>query len=224
VAKDLADNPYLKKPAVQHFRALPQNEVGILIKELNKNGATQKLDIRTQHALHLALLTGLRDSSIRGATWQEIDWDKAIWVVPAKRMKSRREHKVPLPTQAIAALKKLQSLSTSKPEEYIFKGAGKSGYMSENTMCRALKKMGLNTTLHGLRSLITDVLNENEFHPDAIERQLDHMEANKVRKAYLRSDFMEKRKVMMQWFADWCDSKASGTQIQNNIVNLRSAA
>jgi len=223
VAKDLADNPYLKKPAVKHFRALPQNEVSNLIKELNKNGATQKLDIRTQHALHLALLTGLRDSSIRGATWQEIDWDKAIWVVPAERMKSRREHKVPLPTQAIAALKKLQSLSSSKPEEFIFKGAGKAGYMSENTMCRALKKMGLNTTLHGLRSLITDVLNENEFHTDAIERQLDHVEGNKVRRAYLRSDFMDKRKQMMQWFADWCDAQA-GITPKTSVVSIKRAA
>lgn len=223
VAKELADNPYLKKPAVKHFKALPQNEVGILIRELQKDGNEQKLDVTTQHALHLALLTGLRDSSIRGARWQEIDWDKAIWVIPPARMKSRREHKVPLPKQAITALKKLQSLSSSKPEEFIFKGAGKSGYMSENTMCRALKKMGLNTTLHGLRSLITDVLNENEFHPDAIERQLDHVEGNKVRRAYLRSDFMEKRKHMMQWFADWCDSQA-GITSKESVINLKRAA
>jgi integrase len=224
VANELADNPYLKKPPVKHFKALPQNEVGKLINELNKSGKEQKLDIRTQHALHLALLTGLRDSSIRGAKWQEIDWDKAIWVVPAERMKSRREHKVPLPTQAISALKKLQALSTSTPGEYIFKGTGKSGFMSENTLCRALKKMGLNTTLHGLRSLITDVLNENGFHPDAIERQLDHVEGNKVRRAYLRSDFMEKRKHMMQWFADWCDAKDNDSINFNNVVNMRDAA
>lgn len=224
VAKELADNPYLKKPAVKHFKALPQNEVGQLINELRKTGKEQKLDIKTQHALHLALLTGLRDSSIRGAKWQEIDWDKAIWVVPAERMKSRREHRVPLPTQAIAALKKLQAFSKSTPEEYIFKGTGKSGFMSENTLCRALKKMGLNTTLHGLRSLITDVLNENEFHPDAIERQLDHVEGNKVRRAYLRTDFMDKRRIMMQWFADWCDSKNAGTQMTNNVIELRSVA
>ncbi len=223
-AKELADNPYLKKPPVKHFKALPQNEVSKLVRELSKKGEAQKLDVTTQCALLLALLTGLRDSSIRGAKWEEIQWDKAIWVVPASRMKSRREHRVPLPTQAIAALKELQGISSGHANEYIFKGAGKTGYMSENTLCRALKRMGLNTTLHGLRSLITDVLNENEFHPDAIERQLDHVEGNKVRRAYLRSDFMEKRKQMMQWFADWCDAKVSDTERPNNIVKLRGAA
>lgn len=222
-AKELADNPYLKKPPVQHFKALPQNEVGILMNQLNKEGSEQKLDVKTKYALHLALLTGLRDSSIRGARWQEINWDDATWVVPAERMKSRRFHRVPLPTQAISSLKKLQALSTAQPQDYIFKGTGATGYMSENTMCRALKKMGLNTTLHGLRSLITDVLNENEFHPDAIERQLDHVEGNKVRRAYLRTDFMDKRKHMMQWFADWCDEQAGAKQ-NKKITTLKRAA
>lgn len=222
-AKELADNPYLKKPPVQHFKALPQNEVGILMNQLNKEGPDQKLDVKTKYALHLALLTGLRDSSIRGAKWQEINWEDAIWVVPAGRMKSRRIHKVPLPTQAISSLKKLQALSEAQSQDYIFTGTGATGHMSENTLCRALKKMGLNTTLHGLRSLITDVLNENEFHPDAIERQLDHVEGNKVRRAYLRSDFMEKRKIMMQWFSDWCDEQAEVKQ-DKKILPLKRAA
>jgi len=62
-------------------------------------------------------------------------------------------------------------------------------------------------TVHGFRSLITDVLNENGFNADAIEKQLDHKEKNSVRKAYLRSEFMAKRKDMMQWFANWCERK-----------------
>jgi integrase len=69
-----------------------------------------------------------------------------------------------------------------------------------------LHRLGFKVTIHGMRSLLTDILNEQEYHPDAIERQLDHAERNKVRGAYLRTDFLDKRKVMMQEFANWCDS------------------
>ena len=78
-------------------------------------------------------------------------------------------------------------------------------------------------TAHGLRSLITDVLNENGFNPEAIERQLDHAEKNKIRRAYLRSNFMDERIKMMQWFADWCDTKAKGKSL-NSVTKLRVAA
>jgi hypothetical protein len=71
--------------------------------------------------------------------------------------------------------------------------------------------------------LITDVLNENGFNPDAIERQLDHAEKNKIRRAYLRSNFMEERVRMMQWFSDWCDTQANGKK-RKNVTQLRNAA
>jgi len=223
-AKELADNPYLRKPPVKHFRALPKNQVGKLITELAKTGQEQKLGIKVQNALLLALYTGLRDYSIRGAKWNEINWKDATWTIPSERMKSRRDHKVPLPTQAIKALTCLKQIGDSESVDFIFKGTGKiTPHMSENTLCRALKRLEVDTTLHGLRSLITDVLNENEFHPDAIERQLDHVEGNKVRRAYLRTDFMDKRRIMMQWFADWCDSMAGFKSVNNNVTNLKVA-
>ena len=96
--------------------------------------------------------------------------------------------------------------------------------MAENTIRLALHRVGFKVTAHGMRSLITDVLNENAFNSDAIERQLDHLEQSQVRRAYLRSDFMDIRKTMMQWFADWCDSKADNKKTKNNITNLKAAA
>ena len=95
--------------------------------------------------------------------------------------------------------------------------------MSENTLRLALHRLGFKVTAHGLRSLITDVLNENGFNPDAIERQLDHAEKNKIRRAYLRSNFMDERVKMMQWFADWCDSQGKSVK-GANVTQLRSAA
>jgi len=222
-ARDMADNPYFKKPPVKHFVALPQNEVGALIKELNKTGAEQKLDLKTVCALRMALYTGLRDSSIRGALWGEIDLETAIWTVPGSRMKSGREHLVPLPTQAIEALKLLKPLTYRNQTSCVFPGGGKHKVMSENTLRLALHRLGFKVTAHGMRSLITDVLNESGFNPDAIERQLDHSEKNQVRRAYLRSNFMDERIKMMQWFANWCDDQAQDKK-RTNLIHIKSAA
>lgn len=222
-ARDMADNPYFKKPPVKHFSALPQNKVGDLINALNVTGINQKLDIKTVCALRLALYTGLRDNSIRGSQWSEIDFDNAVWTIPSTRMKSGREHQVPLPSQAIVALLSIKPLTYRDAESYIFPGRGKHKIMSENTLRLALHRLGFIVTAHGLRSLITDVLNENGFNPDAIERQLDHAEKNKIRRAYLRSNFMDERIKMMQWFADWCDAQSTGKKVKN-VTQLRVAA
>ena len=218
-ARDMSDNPYFKKPAVKHYDALPKSGVPKLMEELNKTGKAQKLDVKTVGALKLALYTGLRDNSIRGAKWEEINLDESIWTVPAVRMKSRRQFTLPLPKQAVWTLQTLKQLTYMDETSYVFPSIGKYGYMAENTLRLALHRIGFAVTVHGMRSLITNVLNENGFNRDAIERQLDHQERNQVRAAYLTSDFMDTRSPMMQWFADWCDGAE-----QSNIVPIRSAA
>jgi integrase len=222
-ARDMADNSYLKKPPVKHFAALPQDQVGDLIKCLRKTGVEQTLDAKTVCAVQMALYTGLRDNSIRGAQWKEINLQNATWTVPSSRMKSGREHVVPLPAQAIAALTKLMPLTYRDDESLVFPGGGKHKIMSENTIRHALHGLGFKVTAHGMRSLITDVLNENGFNPDAVERQLDHAEKSQVRRAYLRSNFIDERTKMMQWFADWCESKSNGVNM-TNVRKLRAAA
>ena len=158
------------------------------------------------------LYTGLRDHSLRAARWEEIDLKTATWTVPSERMKSRRKHVVPLPTQAVATLTELGKLTRHTPKSFVFVGFGKTGFLAENTLRAALHRLGFKVTAHGLRSLITDLLNENGFNPDAIERQLDHMQRDKVRAAYLRSDFMPQRVAMMQWLADWADAQRDKTE------------
>ena len=219
-ARDMADNPYFKKPPVKHFKALPQDEALGLVAELHKTGVEQRLEPRTVCALLMALYTGLRDHSIRGATWSEIDFAKSTWAVPSSRMKSRRQHIVPLPTQAVTALKALHQHTYRGPESFVFSSNTKAGYMAENTLRQALHRLGHKVTVHGMRSLMTDVLNENGFNADAIEKQLDHQEKDGVRRAYLRSDFMKERGVMMQWFAEWCE-KSEAAVFSNNVVSLQ---
>ena len=122
------------------------------------------------------LYTGLRDYSLRAARWEEIDLKAATWTVPGERMKSRRDHVVPLPTQALSTLAELGKLTRHGPKSIVFVGFGKAGFLAENTLRAALHRLGFKVTAHGLRSLITDLLNESGFNPDAIERQLDHMQ------------------------------------------------
>lgn len=219
-ARDMADNPYFKKPPVKHFKAIPQGEVASLMVILKLTGKDQKLSAETVAALKLSLYTGLRDNSVRGAKWAEIDFTTPTWTIPAERMKSKRAHAIPLPQQAVDVLKGLELLTFRGGESFLFPGKTKTGYMAENTLRQALHRLGFEVTHHGIRSLITDVLNENGFRPDPIERQLDHQEKNQVRRAYLHSDFMDERRVMMQWFADWCDSPVDAAALVN-VIPLR---
>lgn len=218
-ARDMSDNPYFKKPPVKHYEAIHRSEVPKLMAELNKKGKHQKLDIKTVCALKLALYTGLRDNSIRGAQWGELNLETATWNVPGSRMKSRKVFTLPLPKQAVDVLRQLANLTFNGTTSYVFPSAGKYGHMAENTLRLALHRLGFNVTIHGMRSLITNVLNEEGFNRDAVERQLDHTEGNKVRAAYLTSDFMEIRRPMMQWFADWCDGEKA-----SDMKSIRSAA
>ena len=129
---------------------------------LSRKGDEQKLDVKTVCAVQMALYTGLRDNSIRGAQWREINLQNATWTVPSSRMKSGREHVIPLPTQAVAALTNLMKLTYRDDESLVFPGGGKHKIMSENTIRHALHSFGFKVTAHGMRSLITDVLNENQ--------------------------------------------------------------
>ena len=212
-AKSLSDNKFFKKPIVKHLAALSQEDTPKLVNELNKTGNSQRLKPQTVCALQMALYTGLRDHSVRGAKWKEIDFLKKEWTVPGSRMKSGREHKVPLPKLGIAALKKLEPVTFKTEGDFIFSAKTKRGYIAENTLRLALHRLGFKVTVHGFRSLITDVLNENGFNRDAIERQLDHQENSQVRKAYLRSDFLNERRRMMEWFANWCEGKHQTTKV-----------
>ena len=219
-ANDMADNPYFKKPPVKHHSALPQAAVPDLVAKLKVRGGKQLLELSTIAGLLMALYTGLRDTAIRAAHWHEIDLERRLWVVPSVRMKSKREHVVPLPLQAIEILSELHQLTYRGPESYVFASKAKQGFLSENTLRMGLHRLGFKVTAHGLRSLMTDVLNENNFNYDWIEKQLDHQERNHVRAAYLRTKFLEQRITMIQWYADWCDKPGT----TSNVISFKSKA
>lgn len=197
----------LKTHKPKNHKSLPENDLPEFLQNLEKYDG----DLQTKLALKLTILTFLRTGEVRGARWEEINFDKKEWRIPAHRMKMRDEHIIPLSTQAIAILTEMQKISGNW--ENVFPGrVNPTSCMSENTMLYATYRMGYHgrTTVHGFRSTASTILNENGFKPDVIERQLSHLERNKVRGAYNHAEYLPERRAMMQWWADYLDRAAQG--------------
>jgi integrase len=172
----------------------------------------------TRLALNLVVLTFVRSRELRGARWEEFDFERAEWRIPAERMKITAEHIVPLSRQAIAILDELQPLTGSY--DLVFPNQNNlTRCMSENTLLYAMYRMGYHSkaTVHGFRATASTILNEMGFKADVIERQLAHAERNKVRAAYHRSEYLDERRKVMQVWADYLDELVSGA----NVVPLR---
>ena len=154
------------------------------------------------------MLTFVRTVELRAARWDEIDFKKAEWRIPAERMKMRKLHIVPLSNQALALFEQ-QKKSTGN-YEYVFPHRSKpTKFMSENTIIYAIYRLGYHnrTTAHGFRGLASTVLNERGFNSDVIERQLAHGERNSVRASYNHAQHLPERRKMMEWWGDYLDAQ-----------------
>jgi integrase len=158
-------------------------------------------------ALKFAALTFARPGEVRGAKRAEINFEKAIWRIPAERMKTRRPHDVPLSRQAVELLTEIWPLSENS--ELIFPSIrSTTKLLSENALNSALRRMGFGPdemTAHGFRATASTILNEREFNPDAIEAALAHQHENEIRRAYNRASYWKERVIMMQAWADLLD-------------------
>lgn len=168
--------------------------------------------------LRLLMLTGARPSELREASWSEFDIKAGLWVVPAERMKKRREHTVPLSRQAVEALEQLHILSGAYP--LLFPGRNdRTKPRSNMAFNMALRRMGYagRQTGHGFRHIASTTLRENGFAKDHVEAQLSHVEDG-VSGVYNKATYIEQRRVMMQWYADHLDKLADG-----NVVEFKRA-
>lgn len=169
----------------------------------------------TRCALRLAPLLFVRPGELRHAEWSEVDLDAAVWRIPARKMKMREAHTVPLSAQAVAILAELKPLTGRG--RYLFPSLRTPAEpMSENTVNAALRRLGYDKdtmTGHGFRAMASTRLNEMGWPPDVIERQLAHAERNKVRAAYNRAQYMAERRSMMQSWADYLDGLSNGAKI-----------
>lgn len=194
----------LRTRKVQHVASVPRAELPKMINAIDRYDGNPI----TKYALKLLLLTFVRPGELRGARWEEIDFENAQWRIPAERMKMGTEHIVPLSRQALAVLETIRPITGAA--ELVFHGERtRLKPISENTMTFALYRLGYKgrATPHGFRATASSILNEQGFTPDAVERQLSHTERNNVRSAYTHhARYLEERERMMQWWADYLDS------------------
>jgi integrase len=195
----------LLKPIVNHRAAITdETQLGALMRSIDEFDGWPTL----RAALLLVPLTMARPGDVRGMRRSEINFDKALWRIPAVRMKMRRPHDVPLSRQAVSVLKEIWSLSDNG--DLVLPSLRTLLHpLSENAMNSALRRMGYTKeemTAHGFRSAASTILNERGFSPDVIEAALAHQDENQIRRAYNRSTYLSERVTLMQEWADLLDS------------------
>lgn len=187
---------------VKHQPAVPYAQIGDFMAKLGTNGSI------SAKALEFLVLTAVRSGSVREANWSEIDFEKKLWIIPAAHTKVKREHRVPLPLQALNLLKSLPTMAgTSK----IFPGpTGKAlSDMALSQIMRGMRERGeltVEAVPHGFRSTFRDWAAEQTNYPDEIRKAASgHATGDAVKEAYQRSDLLEKRRRLMNEWADYCD-------------------
>jgi len=202
-ARDLIGS--IKAPKVRHQPSLKRGELSECLKRIDGYDGM----LQTKIALRLLIHTFVRPGELRGARWEEFDLDSKEWRIPQERMKIKEggDHIVPLTKQSIKLIKQLEPITGRY--ELLFPGERRATQpMSENTLLFMLYRMGYKgkATPHGFRATASSILNEQNFNSDAIERQLSHIERNKVKGAYnYNAEFMRERKKIMKWWSNYLD-------------------
>lgn len=192
----------LKTYKPKHRAYLKEDQLPEFIQKLEAYHGRETIKL----AMKLLILTFVRPGELRGAQWKEINEKKAEWRIPPERMKMSREHIVPLSKQALAILTHLKTLTGHR--ELVFPGiVHPRKPISDVTLIKMLKILGYEklATPHGMRATASTILNENGFKADVIERQLAHIEKNKVRAAYHHAEYLVERREMMQWWGNYIE-------------------
>jgi integrase len=186
-----------------HHKAVPWRKMPAFIKTLRERDGVAAI------ALEFAILTAARSGEVRGATRDEFDIEQKVWVVPAKRMKSGREHRVPLVPRAIEILEAVKPLANHTG--LVFPGRQPSKPMSDMTLKAVLRRMKVDATVHGFRSSFKDWASEGtSFANELSEAALAHVVGDAVERAYRRGDVLDRRRELMEAWAKFCEPSASG--------------
>lgn len=200
-------------PKVTHLAAITNaKEAGALMRAIEGYTGHEITAI----ALRLSPHVFVRPGELRKAEWSEIDLGREIWSLPAEKMKMRRPHRVPLSRQVVNLIKELRELTGDG--KYLFPSfRSREQPMSENTINAALRRLGYaqsEMTAHGFRAMAATLLNEmGIWNPDAIEKQLAHLDGSQVRRAYTRGEYWEERVRMMQHWSNHLEHLRDGAKI-----------
>jgi len=181
-----------------HFAAMPFSDLPGFMAKIRIRASLGRL------ALEFLILNASRSGEVRGAQWSEFDLKRNVWTIPADRMKMEREHVVPLSRQALVVLERAK-IYRIEASELVFPGQRRKRPLSDMTLLKILRDMDAAYTVHGFRSSFRDwVAEETNYQGEVAEAALAHAIPNKVEAAYRRTDFLEKRRALMQDSADFC--------------------
>lgn len=208
----------LKSPKQQHYPHLLVDQIPDFLRALSEySGSTI-----TRNATRLLMLTGLRTIELRASEWVDIDFDKGVWNVPAERMKMRRPHLVPLSTQVRELLEEIHQLTGRG--KYVFPGRNDAGKpMSEASINQVIKRIGYDgkATGHGFRHTMSTILHEQGYNTAWIETQLAHVDKNSIRGTYNHAQYLDGRREMLQWYADYMQALENGENVVHGSFGKR---
>jgi len=213
ISKLLPARTKVKKP--KHHAALPFKEIGAFIEALHDR------DSVSAKGLEFLIFTASRTGEVIGAIWPEVDLENKIWTIPAARMKTDKEHRVPLSEEVIAILREMKKIKVS---EFIFPGNQPNKPLSNMAFLQLLKRMGRgDLTVHGFRSTFRDWASERTNYSNEVsEMALAHTVSDKVEAAYRRGDLFEKRRRLMRDWAMFCQQTPQKNS--DNITPIREKA
>lgn len=194
-----------KAPPTQHHPHLHEPELPAFLGALSRSNS----HFTTRVAVHMVLLTASRPGMVRQAEWSEVDFDSALWTIPAEKMKKRRDHLVPLPDQLIPMLKNLKEITGL--DQYLFPGSKSNDIISHSTINSALAMVGYKGKLvgHGSRHTASTLLHEHGWRREYVDMQLSHVQKG-VGGVYNKARYLKQRRGMMQWYADYLDALQAG--------------
>ncbi|EMM2471519.1 TPA: tyrosine-type recombinase/integrase [Raoultella planticola] len=208
----------LKSPKQQHYPHLLVDQIADFLRALSEySGSTI-----TRNATRLLMLTGLRTIELRASEWVDIDFDKGVWNVPAERMKMRRPHLVPISTQVRELLEEIHQLTGRG--KYVFPGRNDAGKpMSEASINQVIKRIGYDgkATGHGFRHTMSTILHEQGYNTAWIETQLAHVDKNSIRGTYNHAQYLDGRREMLQWYADYMQALENGENVVHGSFGKR---
>lgn len=204
----------LATPKKTHFPFLTAEELPYFLNDL----AGYTGSIITKTATQIIMLTAVRTQELRFARWEDIDFKKKLWEIPAEVMKMKRPHIVPLSNQVIRLFKQLEPISKHHPLVFIGRNDPRKP-ISKESINQVIELLGYKGRLtgHGFRHTMSTILHEQGFNSAWIETQLAHVDKNAIRGTYNHAQYIDGRREMMQWYADYIGSLASGTILQGEF-------
>ena len=216
---------------VQHHAALPWQDVPAFVAMLQQPSPSGWPTTRL--AFEFLILTATRSGETREAVWSEFDLGNGIWTIPKERMKSRKEHRVPLSPRCLEILREVRALNPDS--QLVFEGMKKGRPLSDMTFTKFLRTAGLSkiATAHGFRSSFKNWCSEAQKTRDEVsEAALAHTIKDRVKAAYLRTDFLEERKLLMEDWATYCqcggrtkrpDDRRQSREGGTGVIRLRAS-